>query len=127
MPEHDPQTLSEFCPRFHHAVELIGRRWTGAIVRAMLAHVARFSEIAATVPGLSDRLLSERLKELESEGLVARNVIPDIPVRVEYHLTAKGLALAPAIEALSAWAERWLPLEDHVPAETPPALAAADR
>ena len=65
-----------FCPRYHHAVELIGRRWTGAILRAMLTGRCRFSEIAAAIPGLSDRLLSERLKELESEGIVVRRVYP---------------------------------------------------
>src|SRR5690349_18490174 len=81
------------CPRFHYAVELIGRRWTGAILQAMLGGATRFSDIAAAVPGLSDRLLSERLRELEGEDLVTRTVTPCIPVRIEYHLTDKGLAL----------------------------------
>ncbi len=115
-PEHGP--LEAFCPNFHHAVEVIGRRWTGAILRAMLAGTERFSEIAATVPGLSDRLLSERLKELEAEGIVTRRVIPETPVRIEYRLTPKGLELAPAIEALSAWAERWAVGADAAPATT---------
>ena len=102
-------TLTSFCPRYHRAVELIGRRWSGAILRAMLGGSRRFSDIAATVPGLSDRLLSERLREFEGEGLVERLVIPDMPVRVEYHLTEKGRALLPVVEALAAWAEHWLP------------------
>jgi DNA-binding HxlR family transcriptional regulator len=101
--------LSPFCPRFHHAVELLGRRWTGAIVRAMLSGACRFSDIASTVPGLSDRLLSERLKELEAEGLVTRTVIPATPVRIEYHLTDKGRSLEPVIGAIAGWAEEWLP------------------
>lgn len=105
------EPLSPFCPRFHHAVEVIGRRWTGAILRAMLAGTERFSDIAATVPGLSDRLLSERLKELEAEGIAERVVIPETPVRIEYRLTEKGRDLATAITALSTWAERWLPEE----------------
>jgi DNA-binding HxlR family transcriptional regulator len=71
-----------FCPYYHRAVELIGRRWTGAILRAMLFGVSRFSDLAATIPGISDRMLSERLKELEAEGLVLRSVIPETPVRV---------------------------------------------
>jgi DNA-binding HxlR family transcriptional regulator len=100
-------------------VELIGRRWSGAILRAMLAGAQRFSEIAATVPGLSDRLLSERLKELEAEEIVTRVVIPDTPVRVEYRLTEKGYALLPVVEALAEWAEHWLP--DPELAGTPPA------
>jgi len=99
--------MSPFCPAFHQAVELIGRRWTGAILRSMLSGSTRFSDIIATVPGLSDRLLSERLKELEVEGIVQRQVIPETPVRVEYHLTAKGEALMDVIQAVSTWAERW--------------------
>ncbi|MEX1022792.1 MAG: helix-turn-helix domain-containing protein [Dehalococcoidia bacterium] len=106
-----PEALSPFCPRFHHAVELVGRRWTGAIIRAMLAGHTRFSDIAATVPGLSDRLLSERLKELAGEALIERSVHDDAPGRVEYRLTEKGRELAPVIEALSAWAQSWVPAD----------------
>src|SRR3972149_9437117 len=97
-----------FCPYYHHAVELIGRRWTGAILRAMLVGVSRFSDLTQAIPGLSDRMLSERLKELEAEGLAMRSVIPETPVRVEYHLTDKGRALWSVIEAVSGWAEEWL-------------------
>jgi DNA-binding HxlR family transcriptional regulator len=103
-----PGHLSLFCPNYHRAVELIGRRWTGAIVRAMLAGATRFSDISAAVPGLSDRLLSERLKELEEEGIVTRAVVPSTPVRVDYTLTEKGNALNDVIVAISAWAERWV-------------------
>lgn len=101
---------SEFCPRYHFAVELVGRRWNGAILRAMLAGRARYAEIRSAIPGLSDTLLSQRLDELADEGLIERSVIPDSPVRVEYHLTPKGAALERAVEALSDWAEDWLPL-----------------
>lgn len=103
-----------FCPYFHHAVELIGRRWTGVIVRALLQGANRFTDLAHAVPGLSDRLLSERLKELEAEGIVTRTVIPETPVRVEYHLTEKGRALGAVVAAVSGWAEQWLP--DSMPA-----------
>ena len=113
MEAHD---LEAFCPRFHEAVELIGRRWSGVILRALFAGAERFSDLAATVPGMSDRLLSERLKELEAEGIVQRVVIPTTPVRVEYHLTEKGRALRPAIEAVAAWAEEWLPLAEEASA-----------
>ena len=102
------ESTSAFCPRFHHAIELIGRRWTGAILRAMFSGRARFSDIAAAVPGLSDRLLSERLKELETEGLVERCVFPDTPVRIEYRLTEKGRGLQEAIAAVAGWAEEWI-------------------
>jgi DNA-binding HxlR family transcriptional regulator len=99
--------LTPFCPAFQRAIEIVGRRWTGAIVRAMLAGRTRFSEIAATVPGLSARLLSERLKELEAEGIVTRTVIPETPVRVEYHLTEAGRALGEVVRALARWAETY--------------------
>ncbi len=99
--------LEAFCPVYHRAVELVGRRWTGAILRALLAGVCRFSDLASTVPGMSDRMLSERLKELEAEGLVVRRVIPEMPVRIEYELTEKGRALQGVIEALSQWASEW--------------------
>jgi DNA-binding HxlR family transcriptional regulator len=105
--------ISAFCPTFHRAIELIGRRWTGVILRAMLSGEARFSDIASVVPGLSDRLLSERLKELEAEGIVTRTVVASTPVRVDYALTEKGQALNEVIIAISSWAEHWLtPVRD---------------
>lgn len=100
--------LSPFCPAYHEAIELIGRRWTGAILRVLLSGATRFTDITATIPGLSDRLLSERLKQLESEGIVIRTVYPETPVRVEYGLTPKGRALTDVVIAVSAWAETWL-------------------
>lgn len=106
--ETEQHVPSAFCPRFHYAVELIGRRWTGAILRSLLSGATRFSDVSSSVPGLSDRLLSERLRELEAEGIVVRTVIPEMPVRVEYTLTEKGKSLLPAIEEVSAWAERWV-------------------
>ena len=107
--------LEPFCPYFHHAVELIGRRWTGAIVRAMQTGLSRFTELTDAIPGLSDRMLSERLKELEAEGIVERRVIPETPVRIEYVLTDKGRDLSQAMAAISGWASRW---HDDSPADT---------
>jgi DNA-binding HxlR family transcriptional regulator len=95
------------CPHFHAAIELIGKRWTGAIVSALTEGPLRFGELAKAVPGLSDRLLSQRLRELEDAGVVERDVEPGTPVRVSYSLTAKGADLRPAISELSAWARRW--------------------
>jgi DNA-binding HxlR family transcriptional regulator len=102
--------LTSFCPRFHTAVEIIGRRWSGAILRAMLSGANRYTDIVDAVPKLSDRLLSERLKEFEAVGIVDRVVIPDTPVRVEYHLTQKGAELEPAFRELAEWAEKWIEL-----------------
>ncbi len=100
--------ITPFCPTYHRAVELIGRRWSGAVIRAMLSGATRFSDIVALVPGLSDRLLSDRLKQLEMEGILTRTVIPETPVRVEYGLTPKGEALADVVMAISRWSETWL-------------------
>jgi len=97
------------CPYFHQAVELIGRRWTGAILEILMQGGSlRFSVIAAAVPDLSDRMLSDRLKELESYALVERTVFPGPPVRVQYALTRKGQELGPAIGELKRWARHWL-------------------
>jgi DNA-binding HxlR family transcriptional regulator len=95
------------CPHFHAAIELIGKRWTGAIVSALTEGPLRFGELARAVPGLSDRLLSQRLRELEEAGVVERDVEPGTPVRVSYSLTEKGVDLRPAISELRAWARRW--------------------
>jgi DNA-binding HxlR family transcriptional regulator len=104
-------SLSPSCVRYTRSVEIIGRRWTGAILRALIAGKSRFNEIRNTVPGLSDRLLSERLKELEAEGIVERCVTPSTPVRIDYRLTDKGQALLPIVAAVADWAERWMPEE----------------
>ncbi|MGI8556864.1 MAG: winged helix-turn-helix transcriptional regulator [Solirubrobacteraceae bacterium] len=102
-------SLPHCCPRYHEAVELIGRRWTGAILEILLqAGSLRFSELAASVPELSDRMLSDRLKELEARGLVEREVYSGPPVRVEYSLTGMGAALGPAVGELKSWARQWL-------------------
>ena len=96
------------CPRYHRAIELIGRRWSGAILQVMRGGVVRFSDMAAAIPGLSDRMLSERLKELEAEQLIERRVIPETPVRVEYRLTARGEALGEVLDAVKLWAHTWI-------------------
>jgi DNA-binding HxlR family transcriptional regulator len=97
------------CPRLHEAVELIGKRWTGAIIAVLLeGGPMRFSEIAQAIPQLSDRLLSERMKELEARGIVARHEYTETPVRVEYELTEMGRELAPCLSELKAWADRHL-------------------
>src|SRR3954467_15780659 len=85
------------CGLYHRAVELVGKRWTGAIILVLLDGPLHFSGIRQLVPELSDRLLSERLKELESEGVVQRQVLDGSPVRVEYSLTEKGKAPEPAV------------------------------
>jgi DNA-binding HxlR family transcriptional regulator len=118
----EPTPDCSCCPHLHEAVELIGRRWTGAIIE-VLRHDGplRFSEIVTGIPGLSDRLCSERMKELEARGVVERTVLPGPPVKVEYDLTRMGRALGPSLNALQAWAQEWLSDEDCAAARTPAA------
>jgi DNA-binding HxlR family transcriptional regulator len=102
------------CARFHRASELIGRRWTGAIIYVLLESRCRFATLRDAIPDITDRMLSERLQELEREEIIERTVVPETPVRVEYSLTKKGRALAEAIDAISGWAEKWIELDAPV-------------
>ena len=95
------------CPRLAKAMDLIGKRWTGLILYQLLEGPQRFNEIESALP-ISGRLLSERLKELEKEGIVERKVFSEVPVRVEYSLTEKGQALEGAICNIEKWATGWL-------------------
>jgi DNA-binding HxlR family transcriptional regulator len=100
--------VPELCAQFHEAIELIGRRWSGAVISLLVDGRLRYSDLRAAVPDISDRMLSERLKELEAAGIVRRIVTPATPVRVEYELTEKGKALEPSLHALSEWANAWI-------------------
>jgi DNA-binding HxlR family transcriptional regulator len=115
------------CARFQTAMELIGGRWTGAILNALFGGTHRFAELRATIPGMSDTMLVQRLRELGAAGLVERRVIPSTPVRVEYYLTDKGRELEPVIDALVTWSHKWLPAVDGSPpdASLEPADACA--
>ncbi|WP_159883596.1 winged helix-turn-helix transcriptional regulator [Paenibacillus puerhi] len=103
MSDH-PQAM---CPRFEAAFEILGKRWTGLIVRALLQGPRRFKDISEMIPGMSDRMLAERFKELEAVGVISRHVYPETPVRIEYQLTEKGKALQPVMEAVQHWGESW--------------------
>src|SRR6266513_5249422 len=98
----------EYSAPFQRAIELIGKRWTGAVVKALMSGSARFNQLLAGIPGISDRVLTERLRELETEGLVERLVDPGPPVRVSYRLTSRGRALSPVIASVDAWAADWM-------------------
>ncbi len=101
----------EMCPKYQSAMGLLGKRWTGLILRALIEGPRRFTDIRTYVEGLSDRLLSERLQELEEAGIVERTVFPGPPVTVEYALTEKGRSLRPVLEALQRWADQWIATE----------------
>jgi DNA-binding HxlR family transcriptional regulator len=108
------------CEHFQRAAEIVGKRWNPQILRTLLEGPRRFGEIRQAVTGISDHLLSERLKQLEGEGIVRRRVTDGRPVVIEYDLTAAGADLHDAIGALGAWAERWA-------SETGPASVARQR
>ena len=95
------------CPRYDRAMGILGKKWTGTILRCMLAQPRRFSDIASYVSGLSDRLLSQRLQELEEAEIVERRVYAQKPVVIEYSLTSKGEALREVVSAVQQWADRW--------------------
>jgi DNA-binding HxlR family transcriptional regulator len=102
------EDYADYCPQYHHAIELIGKRWTGVILLAMMAGRTRYADLRDAVPELSETMLRQRLRELEAEAILTRHVSTDTPVRVDYRLTAKGRALQTAIEAVSAWADDWV-------------------
>ncbi|NHM32494.1 helix-turn-helix transcriptional regulator [Bacillus sp. C11] len=96
------------CPKVEKTFELIGKRWTGLIIYVLLSGPKRFSEINSFIPDLSKRVLTERMKELEEHGIVLRHVIPERPVRTEYHLTKKGSELGKILGPISQWANNWI-------------------
>ncbi|WP_394822172.1 winged helix-turn-helix transcriptional regulator [Pendulispora albinea] len=105
------------CPNYQAAVNLIGKRWTGLVLLILMDGPARFGELLEKLEVVGDRILSERLKELEAEGVVERRVLPTHPVRVEYELTEKGRALAPVIDALAKWGDTWVSIDPKQAAE----------
>lgn len=98
----------ELCPKFEKAFQLLGKKWNGLIIRSLMDGPKRFSDIKALIPELSDRMLTERFKELESEEIVVRKVFPDIPVRIEYSLSDKGCDLKASMDNIQQWAEKWI-------------------
>src|SRR2546423_8954460 len=94
--------------RLSQAFALLGKRWSGVIVGLLLQGPARFAVLARTIPGISERMLSDRLAELASAGLVARTVLDGPPLGVVYELTESGRALGPGLLKLGEWAERYM-------------------
>ncbi|WP_430790053.1 winged helix-turn-helix transcriptional regulator [Virgibacillus flavescens] len=104
--------MQELCPRFESAMQLVSKRWVGLILFDLLKGKKRFSEMEADLP-ISGRLLSDRLKMLEQEGIVERKIYSEFPVRIEYSLSEKGKALEPVIREIQRWAENWVELESE--------------
>ncbi|CAI6041998.1 HTH-type transcriptional regulator YodB [Cohnella sp. JJ-181] len=99
---------SKMCPKYEHAAELLGKKWTGLIVRVLMGGPKRFKDMKEQIPDMSDKMLTDRMKELESSGLVKRTVYPEMPVRIEYELTDKGRDLEEVILSIQTWGEKWM-------------------
>lgn len=100
--------FSKMCPKYESAAELLGKKWTGLIIRVLLDGPKRFKEIKEQIPEMSDKMLTDRMKELESSGILTRTVYPEMPVRIEYKLTEKGYNLEEVIQSIQAWGENWM-------------------
>lgn len=98
---------SLICPRFEKAIGILSQRWTGLIIYQLLNGPQRFCSIESSI-GISGKVLSDRLKDLENEGIVKREVYPETPVRIEYSLTEKGLAMEPLMKEIEKWSQNWL-------------------
>jgi len=96
------------CPRFETAFSFLGKRWNGLIIQTLMSGPKRFKDISSLIPSMSDKMLSERMKDLEVEGIVVRHVYPETPVRIEYELTEKGKGLRSVMEQIQLWAEKWV-------------------
>ncbi|NWQ43257.1 helix-turn-helix transcriptional regulator [Bacillus sp. EB106-08-02-XG196] len=101
-------TENKLCSKVEECYHILGKKWVGLVIHALMEEPKRFSEIHTFIPDLSKRVLNERMKELEDNGIVLRNVIADRPVRTEYSLTKKGTELGQSLKALEAWADKWL-------------------
>ncbi|MFD0675130.1 winged helix-turn-helix transcriptional regulator [Cohnella sp. GCM10027633] len=99
---------SKMCPKYESAAELLGKKWTGLIIRVLLGGPKRFKDIKEQIPDMSDKMLTDRMKELEAIGILTRTVYPEMPVRIEYELTEKGRHLENVIQSIQSWGENWL-------------------
>ncbi|MGC7872900.1 winged helix-turn-helix transcriptional regulator [Desulfosporosinus sp. SYSU MS00001] len=107
------------CPKFESAFELIGKRWTGLIIRVLQTGPKRFKDLTEIIPNVSGKVLTERLKELESEGIICREVYPEMPVRIEYSLSTKGEDLIPVFNELQKWSIKWVGLQKDLQIKEP--------
>ncbi|WP_027087856.1 winged helix-turn-helix transcriptional regulator [Cohnella panacarvi] len=99
---------SKMCPKYESAAELLGKKWTGLIIRVLLGGPRRFKDIKEQIPDMSDKMLTDRMKELEALGILTRTVYPEMPVRIEYELTEKGRQLEEVIVSIQTWGETWM-------------------
>jgi DNA-binding HxlR family transcriptional regulator len=99
---------SKMCPKYESAAEILGKKWTGLIIRVLLGGPKRFKDIKEQIPDMSDKMLTDRMKELEAFEILTRTVYPEMPVRIEYELTEKGKNLEEVILSIQSWGENWM-------------------
>lgn len=97
----------KLCPKMEESLMLFGKKWIGLIVFSLLETEKKFSDIEKFIPGISGRVLTERLKELELKGIINRNVTPGTPIRISYELTRKGIDLSKVFNSIGEWTEKW--------------------
>ncbi|TJY39763.1 helix-turn-helix transcriptional regulator [Cohnella pontilimi] len=100
--------FTRMCPKYEAAADLLGKKWTGLIIRVLMGGPKRFKDMKEQIPDMSDKMLTDRMKELESLGVVKRSVYPEMPVRIEYELTDKGKDLQEVIESIQDWGDKWM-------------------
>ena len=98
----------KLCPKMEESLKLFGKKWIGLIVFSLLDGEKKFSDIEKFIPGLSGRVLTERLKELELKGIINRNVVPSRPIKISYELTRKGIDLSNVFNSIGEWTEKWM-------------------
>lgn len=99
---------TKLCPKYAATFELLGKRWIGMIIKVLFEGTCRFKDINSEIPNISQKVLTDRLKELEENGIVYREVLDEKPVKVLYSLTKKGRELEPVMEAVQGWAVKWV-------------------
>ncbi|WP_232698828.1 winged helix-turn-helix transcriptional regulator [Brevibacillus daliensis] len=109
--------FTHVCKDFHNTIEFIGKRWMGIIIYSLMSGPKRFYELAESIPGISDRLLTERLQELVEEGLVTKSYLEASIKKVEYQLTPSGEALHDVVVSIKNWIEIRESLNSKIPAE----------
>lgn len=95
------------CPKFEKAITILSQRWTALVIYQLLHGKQRFNEIQSAI-GISGKVLSDRLKDLEQQGLVKREVIPNTPVIIEYSLTEKGYSMKEILQTIEDWSQSWV-------------------
>ncbi|MFJ9060953.1 MULTISPECIES: helix-turn-helix domain-containing protein [unclassified Streptomyces] len=108
MADHSEQTCRRVDVGITRVFELFGKRWTGPIVSVLMQQPVHFADLRRAIPGISERMLSDRLSELGAAGLVVREVDEGPPLRVAYRLTDAGAAMGPALKELGKWADTYL-------------------